>query len=501
MEQLITAAYEKLAVAARAGTKTEALFLAVRDLIITGALHGSERLPSSRRLAEQLELSRGLVNQVYEMLVAEGFARTERGSGTFVAYVRPSLQHSASPSKAAIPLSSWAKRLRSEQLTTGSGEKAHSRAEIDFSSGQSDVSLFPWDDWRTLMFEQVRRLFEQERYEPSELEGSRSLREAIAQELRRERGIVASAGDIVITSGSMYAIALLSMLLIEPGSKVVVENPSYDGIRRAVEAAGGRPLYAAVDDYGIVPEPWDARLLFVTPSRQFPTGVALDPQRRKQLLEWASAHEAVIIEDDYDSEFRWGGRPSEPLKALDYEGRVVYVGTFSKTMFRELRLGYAVVPESLREPMRLAKHWLEPHSSGVAEQRALAAFMASGLYSRHLRRQRRLYGRRLLKFREEADRHLGGLFRFKPSDAGLHRYAEWTGAAADFERLRAACLQASVKWSSCEPYWIAETKNGIKASGGRLGALFTFAHLDEADIAEGLRRIGDCWRKLAETGE
>ncbi|WP_042163821.1 PLP-dependent aminotransferase family protein [Paenibacillus gorillae] len=498
MEHSIIAAYERAA--AREGKKTAALFQALRELIVTGTLRGGERLPSSRLLADQLELSRGLVNQVYDMLIAEGFVRTERGSGTFVAYDRPALQVSESVERAKIPLSTWAKRLNSgrqwleAEALPGieNGEKA-----IDFSISRTDASLFPWDDWRTLMFEQVRRLSEQERHESLETSGSRSLREAIAHELRRERGIVVSADDIVITNGSMYAIALLSMLLIEPGNKVVVENPSYDGIRRAVEAAGGCPVYASVDDHGIVPEPWDARLLFVTPSRQFPTGVALDPQRRRQLLEWASIHEAVIIEDDYDSEFRWGGRPSEPLKALDYEGRVVYVGTFSKTMFRELRLGYAVVPESLREPMRLAKHWLEPRSSGVAEQRALAAFMASGLYSRHLRRQRRLYGRRLLKFREEAERHLSGLFRFKPSDAGLHLYADWAGNPDDLEQLRTQCVQEGIKWSSSKPYWIADHTGGAAPEGGPAGALFAFAHLNEGDIAEGLRRIGDCWRRLA----
>ena len=197
-------------------------------------------------------------------------------------------------------------------------------------------------------------------------------------------------------------------------------------------------LTAPVDDDGIVPEDWEAKLLFVTPTRQFPSGAVLSASRRLKLLDWASRRDAIIVEDDYDSELRWNGRPVEPLKALDRDHRVVYIGTFSKTMFVNLRIGYVVLPQSLVEIFRRAKSLTKPQPSGMAEQRALAHFMMSGGYAGHLRRLRRNCGRRLIHFREEM-RRLERWFRFVPADAGLHMYAQWRGAAEEYAIFKAAC--------------------------------------------------------------
>ncbi|MUT65871.1 aminotransferase class I/II-fold pyridoxal phosphate-dependent enzyme [Paenibacillus sp. NEAU-GSW1] len=480
------------------GKKTEALFQSLRELIVEGTLLNGERLPSSRKLAELLEISRGSVNQAYDMLLAEGFVRTGRGSGTYIAYQQPDYGLGRREAEGAdIPLSSWAKRLQQAQSHRPSEAAIVIAADevsavgIDFSFDVIERPFFPYEEWKSAMFEEIRCSLDQPKKERPGTEGYYPLREAIAHELRRERGIIASAEHIFITNGSMHAIALLCMLLINYGDNVVVENPGYSGIRRAVEVAGGSLIYGNVDDSGIIPEQWEgAKLLFVTPSRQFPTGVTLTAERRKLLLEWASKRRAVIVEDDYDSEFRWGGRPAEPLKALDREGRVVFIGTFSKTMYTELRLGFAVVPEALREPMRLAKYLLEPHPSSIAEQRALAGFMASGQYLRHLRRQRRVYGRRLQRFREQAKQSLGGMFRFAPSDAGLHQYAEWLGQADEYETLKARCIQAGVKWTDGSRYWREPSKVGC------LSAIFGFAHLSEEQITDGLKQIAACWEEM-----
>ena len=219
-------------------------------------------------------------------------------------------------------------------------------------------------------------------------------------------------------------------------------------------------------------------LLFVTPTRQYPTGAVLSARRRAELLAWASRQGAVIVEDDYDSELRWGGRPAEPLKALDREERVVYIGTFSKTMFVDLRVGYVVLPESLLEPFRLAKALLEPHPSALVEQRALAHFIGSGAYAKHVRRMKRVIGRRLLAFREEVEARLARWFRFVPADAGLHMYAEWRGDAGSYAELQARCSARGVNWSLGDSLWEGD-------DAAPCTALFGFAHLKEAQIALG----------------
>jgi GntR family transcriptional regulator / MocR family aminotransferase len=240
------------------------------------------------------------------------------------------------------------------------------------------------------------------------------------------------------------------------------------------------PLPGRLDGQGLVIEPWDARLAFVTPSRQFPTGTVLSLPRRQALLQWAAERGAVIVEDDYDSEFRHRGRPIEPLKVLDRAGRVVYVGTFSRTMQAQLRIGYAVLPERLLEPFVQALRLYEPYPASLLEQRALAQFMASGGYERHLRRMGRLYSRRFELFRRLLDSWLGRLFEVVPSDAGLHVFARWREDDASYERYRERCRQAGVMWGDGRSYFY---ENAFTS------ACFIFSHLSEARIMEGLERM------------
>ncbi|MFC5648089.1 PLP-dependent aminotransferase family protein [Paenibacillus solisilvae] len=474
---------------AELGRKTEALYAAMREAVIGGQLPEGTRLPSSRKLADLYGMSRGSVNQVYDMLVAEGFVRTAVGSGTFVAYRAGELGGrrivEEGTGSSPVTFSDWALRLMpaGNQAVAERGGRRTSQEQIDnptmisFDIHLIDPSLFPVEEWRSSLYSEVREMIQPWPAAAAPVEGYLPLREAIISDLRRDRGIHAEPSQLFITNGSMQAIALLSMLLISPGDKAVLENPGYPGTWRAVHAAGGTALTASIDDSGIVPEDWNAKLLFVTPTRQFPSGAVLSSDRRLELLEWASRRGAIIVEDDYDSELRWGGRPVEPLKALDRDHRVVYVGTFSNTMFVNLRIGYVVLPESLVETFRRAKSLTEPRPSGMAEQRALAHFMTTGSYARHLRRMRRVCGRRLIRFRAEMQR-LERWFRFVPADAGLHMYAQWIGPEEEYELFQAACLADGVTWSGGSRFWFGQPQI--------LTALFGFAHLDEEKIRAGV---------------
>lgn len=480
---------------AACGSKHLALYQAIRDSIVGGALPSGERLPSTRRLAELYGLSRGSVSVAYEMLAAEGFVRSIVGRGTFVAggSAETGLTLAAADAKPASPsgdaepeLSAWGKRMMQATSRASGGVAERSSAaeaeEISFVPRGIGEQWFPWMEWKASVTAQWKRLGPGESDERFVTEGSEELRRAIAGRLGRERGIACAAEDIVITGGSMQAIALLSQLLVESGDTVVTEDPCYPGIRQALLSSGASLVTEPVDRQGIVPQDWEARMLFVTPTRQFPTGAVLTFERRLALLDWASRRGAWIVEDDYDSDFRWGGRPIEPLKSLDRGERVIYVGSFSRSMRREIRIGYAVLPRSLREPFIRAKRLYDPYPEGIAEQRALAGWMHSGGYDRHLRRMRRLFHKRYELLKSGLSRGLAALFEVYPADAGLLLYARWRADPADYDRLKARCRAYGAAWGDGAKYAAAGRESG-------LSVVFGFAHLGEEDIAEGLSRI------------
>ncbi|MCD1258042.1 PLP-dependent aminotransferase family protein [Paenibacillus athensensis] len=492
--------------------KLAALYHALRDGIAAGKIAPLTKLPASRELAVMYGLSRGTVNQAYEMLTADGYVQAEVGRGTFVTY---SGRWTDVPATAAVKLSSWGVRVsgaeaggEQEQEREHGQERGRGREQeqergcesangwhaggsnvtsdaVAFDQVQPDLRHFPWPEWNRLMFAEVRRLREQP-HEEAPAEGDAALREAVALHLRRMRGIDAPPERVVIVNGSMQAIALLTHLLVEPGDPVIVERPGYLGIERAVRAVGGCPVPGVVDGHGLVPQPWAARLLFVTPGRQFPTGAVLAPERRQALLRWAAEREALIVEDDYDSEFRHRGRPLEPLKALDREGRVVHLGTFSKTMLRQLRIGYAVLPEPLVAPFSRAKRLFEPYPAGLLEQRTLAAFMQSGGYERHLRRMRRVYASKFFLLKGLLQEHLSSLFDWVESDAGLHLFGWWRGDAATFSAYAAVCRQAGAAWETTMP---------PAGEAGRYGARFGFSHLSEEQLRHGVGVLCEVWAR------
>ncbi|GGF60095.1 GntR family transcriptional regulator [Paenibacillus albidus] len=484
-----------------------ALYHAIRTAIVEGTLPGGTKLPSTRRLAVLYDLSRGSASQVYDMLLADGYVQAKTGRGTFVAegvtgetgIGRESVEgeeegrasasggtdsgaaaaDSADPAAQAVSgivLSAWGQRVLKRPF---SADAPAGGDHISFCSSGLRMEHFPYAEWRSALAYaggQGGGLLE-DNGPPA---GDEGLRQAIAAHLRITRGIRAHAEQIVLFSGSMQGIVLLTQLLLSPGSPAVVEDPGYHGIHRSVEVAGGRLLPGEVDDRGLVPEDWDARLLFVTSSRQFPTGAVLPLERRRTLLEWAQRHNAVIVEDDYDSEFRWAGRPIEPLKALDRGERVVYIGSFSGSMFATLRLGYAVLPPALVQPVIAAKALYEPLPAGLLEQRALARFMNTGGYHRHLRRMTRIYGERGRLLRSLLGERLGSCFEARPGDAGLQVYARWLGRPEAFAAFRAAALAHGTDFRDVRLY---------RTGPGEPAACFSFAHLSAAQLVEGVQRL------------
>ncbi|MEK8127595.1 PLP-dependent aminotransferase family protein [Paenibacillus filicis] len=464
----------------RLPTKHAALYEALRDAIIEGSLLLGMKLPSTRKLAEQYGLSRGTVNQVYETLASEGYIVSEIGSGTTVAYryAEPEAREASVPD---FRLSEWASRLVAPPRLERMSPVGALHGVIDFANMNTDEALFPHEAWNRCLYAQIRAGTDWST-ERTGAQGDYKLREAIAMYLRRSRSLSVSAEQIAVVHGSMQALALIAQLVLNPGESAVAESPGYSGIRRAISTAGGTVVEAALDEYGIIPAAWDARALFVTPSRQFPTGAVLSLERRQALLAWAVRERAVIVEDDYDSEFRHRGRSIEPLKALDRDGRVVYVGSFTKTMPPSLRIGYVVLPDSLVEPFVRAQALYEPYAANVLEQRALAEFMASGGYERHLRRMKRSYGRKFSQLADLLQTELSAGFDWVPSDAGLHLFGWWKGSEEDYLSYRSACHEAGVLWADMAP-------TGHDTRSGRRGAYFHFSDLTEEEMKDGVGRM------------
>lgn len=468
-----------------------ALYHAIRAAIHSGKLPEGTRLPATRELAKLYGVSRGSAAQSYDMLMAEGYVVSRQGSGTYVAEGIAMVDQPPLAEGAPV-LSTWGQRLMSQSGDYTSAQmllREPPPGTISFANARMPMEDFPYSEWRSaLSYAGGSGGVELQNGAPPE--GDLELRQAIAGHLRFTRGIQAAPEQIVIFSGSMQGLVLMFQLLVDPGDQVVMEDPGYQGIYRGISLSGGIPLPSPVDDTGLIPRDWDASLLVVSPSRQYPTGAVLPLERRRALLNWARSRQAFIIEDDYDSEFRWGGKPIEPLRMLDSEGRVIFVGSFSKTMFTGLRIGYAVLPPSLVEAVVQAKALYEPISPAVLEQRALARFIVRGGYGRHLRRMTRLYGTRYEALRQAMDTHASELFRLHPGDAGLHVYANWLRSEEEYAQFQEAARKRGVMFRDASVY---HRIPGLPA------ACFGFSHLDIASIEEGVTRIAQAWLDMQKT--
>jgi len=391
----------------------------LRDQIAEGTLPVGAKAPSTRALAAELGVSRTTVTAVYEQLAAEGFLVMSAGRAARVA---SRLAHAAAPvprgGRPAGTLSTFARRVEKMVLSaTPSGEAAR----VDFLYGAVAARDFPALLWRRAYLAAL--LSQQHRLYYSAPEGDESLRRALQGYLGRARGLRCDAEQVVVVHGSQQAIDLCARVLLDADDAFVFEDPGYLMARRCFEATGATLLPVPVDAQGLdtdqLPADTRARLAYVTPSHQFPLGGTLPIARRQALLRWARAHRAWIVEDDYDGEFRYGQRPIDALQSIDAEGRVIYIGTFSKALSPQMRLGYLVLPPALVPAFRQAKRLTDRHAP-LLEQRALASLIASGAYERHVRRIRRENERRRAALLDAVARELPEGTEVVGTAAGLH---------------------------------------------------------------------------------
>jgi GntR family transcriptional regulator/MocR family aminotransferase len=395
----------------------------IRQLVAKGILSPESRVPSTRALADQLGVSRNTVALAYDLLIGEGLLDVESSAGTRVSPKLPAAFFRAEPSPSgatdgeACP---YARRPLAFRGRAPRLDQSDSPAlAYDFRLGQPDPSFFPLSIWRRLIVERVARASSAlVRYgDPA---GYLPLRAAIAEHLRVARGIRCEASHVVIVAGCQEGLNLVARLLVTSGVDTVVENPCYEGASLVLSSYGGNLIAIPVDDEGISVDrlPHAAALAYVTPSHQFPLGPTLSLTRRFALLDWSRKTGAYLVEDDYDSDFRYEGSPLLALSALDAQGATIYLGTFSKSIGPGLRLGYAVFPQSLIEQAIAAKGLLD-NGHPWLEQAAAAEFLASGGFERHLQRIRRRYLMRRDCLLHELGRHFGPC-RVDGAEGGMH---------------------------------------------------------------------------------
>ena len=454
----------------------------MRQAILSGALSAGERLPSTRDLAEQLGISRTVVLSAYEQLLAEGFIAGRGGSGT---YVSDGLAGNVTPEErrlARLRLSRFGKTVAGSMATVDTPLQRAVAPRYNFIYGRSDLETFPFAMWRRMLLRQARKGSIRQ-FDYGSAPGNAELRGAICGHLRRSRTVVCDPSEVIVVNGSQQALDLVMRVLVEPGDAVAIEDPHYDGIREALRAAGARLRPVPVDAEGLDPArlPDDARMVFVTPSHQFPTGAILPLERRLALLKWARRHNAVIVEDDYDGEFHYGGRPLESLQGLDREGRIVYIGTFSRTVFPSLRIGYLISPASLVPAFTAAK-WLSDLHSASLEQQTLAEFIDGGMYERHLRRLRRRNTARRAALLEAVRKYLGDRVEVSGEGAGA-QVVLWPRNHVSEETAMADAAQRGVG--------IYGITHCFLRRPSRPGFLLGYARLSEREIREGIRLLAE----------
>jgi GntR family transcriptional regulator/MocR family aminotransferase len=426
------------------GALQQQIYGGIRMAILNGALEPGMRLPSSRALAEELGVSRTTTLLAIEQLLAEGYLAARRGSGTFVAGELPDdLRHRGPTGPAQAPKHPPLSARGAALATVPPATRRLGGPPRAFRIGSPALDLFPLRLWSQLARRRLRSLC------PAQLDygatsGVRALREAIAGQVRT-RGTQCAPDQVIVVGGSLRALDLICDLLLDPGDQAWIEEPGFPGIRGALLAAGARIVPVPVDADGLDVEAGaraagGARLAYCTPSHQFPLGVPMSLPRRLALLKWASAARAWVIEDDYDGEFRYGTHPIPCLHGLDVDGRVIYVGSFSKTLFPALRLGFLIVPPDLLPAVRRAAAVQPP----ALDQAVLADFIASGHFDRHVRRMRAAYRERLAALAEAAERYCPGELRLRPVRTGLHVVADLDGADAEMVFQEAAARGVEV---------------------------------------------------------
>lgn len=461
------------------------IYAALRQKILTGHLAPGQRLPSTRALAQTLGVSRTTVAQSYEQLLSEGYLQTVVGSGTYVGDQLPeTLLHApgqAIPPAEAPPtpmLSAYGQRLAKADASPSPEPKV----PISFRYGRPALDKVPLGLWRQLLSRHCRRADWLD-YATDPL-GYGPLRGAIATYLTQARAVQCHPDQILITNGTQQALSLATQLLISPGDTIALEEPSYLSARRIFASQGATLHPIPVDREGLnvdtlaqVSAP--IRLVYVTPSHQFPTGSVLSLPRRLALLAWAQRQGALILEDDYDSEYRYGGRPIPALQGLGSGQSVLYLGTFSKVLFPSLRIGYMVLPTALVPLFSRAK-WLADRQVPTLEQAVLADFIAEGHLERHIRRMRSLYDQRRQAMVTALQTHFGDRATILGENAGLHMMVRLQTFLPD-ATLIARAEAVGIGLISAAPQYLGESPSHE--------FIFSYTELDEGAIATAIATL------------
>jgi GntR family transcriptional regulator / MocR family aminotransferase len=436
------------------------LYERVREAILAGQLHPGQQMPSTRVLASDLGLSRNTVVGAFEQLVAEGYLQGALGSGTYVARELPDeALHAQPPSPVTGKTGRREPRLsaRGRMLTRNLVPwLLHITLPRPFRSGIPALDHFPYETW-TRIVTRCWRKHPRNLLPYGDTRGYLPLREAIASYLGLARAVQCSPDQVIIISGAQQALHLAATLLLDPGDPVWVEDPGYPGARAALASTGARLAPVPLDHSGLdvhaglarCPSP---RLIYVTPSHQFPSGVTMSLARRVELLRATEKARSWILEDDYDSEYRYGSRPVAALQGLDRSGRVIYFGTFSKVLFPALRLAYLVVPPGLVDSFAAAKAVNDRHSPTV-DQAVLAEFINEGHFTRHIRRMRALYLERLETLLDACQRELAGAIEVHRPEAGMH-VTGWLGKASDDRQISLRAAENGVEAVPISSYYV-----------------------------------------------
>lgn len=471
------------------------LYEAIRNAILEGRLHPRAKIPSSRKLVEQLGVSRTTVTSALDRLLAEGYLQTRSGSGTFVTAelpdepplmgrITPLNAREAPPAeKSGQPISKFAKNISNLRETS-----FYTGVPVPFCPGEPALDEFPADVWAKI----VRRVWKgvtPKDLSYGEAAGYKPLRRAIADHVRVHRGVQCTWRQVLVVSGTQQAIDLVSRILLNPSESMLFENPGYISARVAFSVAGCHVRPMAVDSQGAVipcepvPQASKAKVAYVTPSHQYPLGFTMPIERRLEFLTWAADQRGWIIEDDYDSEYRYGQPPIPAMQGLDSSERTFYVGSFSKVVCPALGLGYVVIPEVLQDICTRALRLLSRSPSKV-DQMVLAEFIREGHFGRHLRRMRKTHATRRDVFVNELQSKLGEHLKIIGSPAGLHCTALFRRKRSDVAFVKA--LEAKgITARPLSTYYDAETPANEKQQG----LVFGFASANPAQIRRGIHLV------------
>jgi len=496
-----------------AGSLQRQLYGQVREAVLAGRVAPGTRLPSTRTLAGELACSRNTVLGAFEQLMAEGYLECRAGSGTYVSRVlpetllaRPAGRLEGKKDEPCATAAAEPEALAyAERMPFGAG----AGGLRPFAPGVPDLSLFPFDIWGRLLGRIWRRP-DLDLLMPAPPAGHLPLRAAIAAYLRGLRSVACTPEQVFITAGAQPALDLVARVLLKPGDAVWIEEPGYPGLRGPLRSTGARLVPVPLDEEGLSVAAGraladDARLAVVAPSHQYPRGTTMSLARRLELLAWACRRGAWLVEDDYDSEYRYAGRPLAALQGLDADrsgssgGRVFYIGTFSKVLFPAIRLGYLVVPPDLVDDFAQARAAIDAYPSAIV-QPVLAAFMEEGHFAAHVRRMRTVYARRREALLAAGDRHLEGLLELAPGEGGLHLVGQMSAALArrlSDREAEARAVKAGLAPRALSRFYLGPPEVSYRDTPPPHGLLLGFAALADDQIEPAVKTLAEALRRGA----